>query len=530
MLPHSISAVLTLASAGSEVPDVALYWALPFVALLGCIAVMPLVAGHFWHKNYPYVSAALGALTAIYYLVFLTVDGEHAPARHAWLHEMQEYVSFIALLGSLFIISGGIKIDIRRRAVPITNVLVLLIGAVAANVFGTTGAAMLLIRPFIRINKAHIKAYHVVFFIFLVANCGGSLTPIGDPPLFMGYLKGVPFWWVLEACWPMWITACGLLLIVFFVIDTMNARKFERAHPEDATGKSAVGISGLHNFLWIGLVLIAVFQEGVFETGFSLHALWSREVLMVLAIVGSRLMTRKEIYDANEFSYEPIREVALLFIGIFSTMVPALNWLYHNSEKMPLHSAVQYYFVTGSLSAVLDNAPTYLVFLETKRGNIDKHYEAELGAVRFVAEKRGKGETASDEEIETALKAHPAEPEAGDIKDSVAEVRAAVEYLEKFHPDELKRGQISDDEINLAFLIGHPIMGLYIVAISVGAVFFGSLTYIGNGPNFMVKSIAESSGVAMPSFFGYILRFSLTVALPIYIIVAVVFFILKLGV
>ncbi|MBI1370429.1 MAG: hypothetical protein GC162_17475 [Planctomycetes bacterium] len=197
---------------------------------------------------------------------------------------------------------------------------------------------------------------------------------------------------------------------------------------------------------------------------------------------------------------------------------------------MPLHSAVQYYFVTGSLSAVLDNAPTYLVFLETKRGNIDKHYEAELGAVRFVAEKRGKGETASDEEIETALKAHPAEPEAGDIKDSVAEVRAAVEYLEKFHPDELKRGQISDDEINLAFLIGHPIMGLYIVAISVGAVFFGSLTYIGNGPNFMVKSIAESSGVAMPSFFGYILRFSLTVALPIYIIVAVVFFILKLGV
>jgi Na+/H+ antiporter NhaD/arsenite permease-like protein len=442
---------------------------------------------------------------------------------------MQEYVSFIALLGSLYIVSGGIKIDVRRRGTPMTNATVLLIGAVIANVVGTTGAAMLLIRPYIRINKDHIRPYHIIFFIFLVANCGGCLTPIGDPPLFMGYLKGVPFFWVIQACWPMWAVACLIVLAIFFVIDTMAAKKVARSAPPDAGTGPMVSITGLHNFIFIGLILFAVFQESMFHAGFSLHALWSREILMALAIVGSKLITKAQVYAANEFTYEPIREVALLFVGIFSTMVPALNWLNHNSDKMPLNSAGQYYFVTGSLSAVLDNAPTYLVFLATKQGNIQHHHEAELGAVRFVAEKRAKAETASDAELTAFLAEHHAEP-SPHTEETIAEIRAAVEQLERYHGAELKAGTITDNQINLAFLIGHPVMGLYLVAISVGAVFFGAMTYIGNGPNFMVKSIAESAKINMPSFFGYVIRYSLPILLPTYIVVWVIFFVLKLGV
>ncbi|QNN21192.1 sodium:proton antiporter [Planctomycetales bacterium ZRK34] len=525
---------LLLAAGGGHVPDVALYWALPFALLLLSIATMPLINAHFWHKYYPHVSFVLGTITAVYYLFFYTQAGvESAEAlsmsRSAWLHEMQEYVSFIALLGSLYIVSGGIKIDVRRKATPMTNAAVLLIGAVIANVVGTTGAAMLLIRPYIRINKDHIRPYHIIFFIFLVANCGGCLTPIGDPPLFMGYLKGVPFFWVLLNCWPMWALACILVLAIFYVVDTINAKKATRNAPPDAGEGPAISITGIPNFLFIGLILFAVFQESMFHAGLSIHLLWSREILMGAAIIGSKLITKAKIYLDNEFTYEPIREVALLFVGIFSTMVPALNWLNHNSDKMPLNSAGQYYFVTGSLSAVLDNAPTYLVFLATKQGNIQQHHEAELGAVRFVADKVAKGESATDEQITAYLKEHHAEADV-DLKVAVEEIRGAVDMLDKYYHDAVMAGTLTDNQINLAFLIGHSLMALYLVAISVGAVFFGAMTYIGNGPNFMVKSIAESAKINMPSFFGYVVRYSLPILLPTYLVVWVIFFVLKIGV
>jgi len=442
---------------------------------------------------------------------------------------MKEYVSFIALLGSLYIVSGGIKIDVRRKATPITNALILLNGAVIANVVGTTGAAMLLIRPYIRINRDHIKPYHIVFFILLVANCGGCLTPIGDPPLFMGYLKGVPFFWVLEALWPMWLLCCILLLIIFFVIDSRHATREDRTPPTEEGGSAVVSFTGGHNFFFIGLILFAVFQESMFESGFALATLWSRELLMGYAIVLSKLVTKRELYEANEFNYEPIREVALLFIGIFSTMVPALNWLSHNSDTMPLKTPGQYYFVTGSLSGVLDNAPTYLVFFATKQGNIAHHHEAELSAVRFVADQRADGQDVNDQQIISYLQEHEVESDV-DLKLATQEVRAAVDMVDQYYHEDMMNGTLTDNQINIAFLIGHSAMALYLIAISVGAVFFGAMTYIGNGPNFMVKSIAESAGINMPSFFGYVVRYSLPFLLPVCIIVWLVFFYFKVGV
>lgn len=522
------------------VPNVAWYWMLPFALLLASIAIMPLVSMHFWEHNYPWFAGVLGAITAVYYLFIF--DDPHAPA--AWLHEMQEYVSFIALLGSLYMVSGGIVIHVSRKATPLTNTVLLGIGAVIANIFGTTGAAMLLIRPYIRINRAHIKPYHIVFFIFIVANVGGSLTPIGDPPLFMGYLKGVPFFWVLEALWPMWATAVAILLVVFFILDTReHAKNGREAHEKDA-GR-AVEIFGFSNFLFIGLILFAVFRPSMFE---ALHdnplmLPFSREVLMLAAALGSRFTTKRYIYERNEFTYGPIKEVAILFVGIFSTMVPALNYLNHHSEQMPLHTPGQYYFVTGALSSVLDNAPTYLVFLETKRGSIDAEHDEELAIIRRLIDQKEAGQTIGTETIEREVRAVLEPRPAGDelpaetaeefeqrVQETVLVIQGGIDELRTYHGQELAAGTITDSQINLAYLIGHPISGLFLVAISIGAVFFGACTYIGNGPNFMVKSIAESAGIQMPSFFGYVVKYTLPILIPIYVVIWFVFFVLKIGV
>src|SRR5262245_15844924 len=215
---------LTLAAAGAA-ENVSLLWSIPFVLLLACAATVPLISQKFWHKSYGWFAIGLGVISAGYYFLI-------APSPSSWVHEMQEYVSFIALLASLYIVSGGIYISVARKATPAANCGLLLIGAVLANIVGTTGASMLLIRPYLRMNAGHIKPFHVVFFIFLVANVGGALTPIGDPPLFLGYLYGVPFWWVLEHAKEAWFLTVGVLIALFFVIDTLDHRKWARNKPE----------------------------------------------------------------------------------------------------------------------------------------------------------------------------------------------------------------------------------------------------------------------------------------------------------
>lgn len=491
-------------------PNVHWAWMLPFALLLGSIAAMPLINMHFWEHHYPKFAIVLGTITAAYYLFFFH---DLSSSRSAWFYEMKEYVSFIALLGSLYIVSGGIVINVSRRATATTNTTLLLVGAVIANVVGTTGAAMLLIRPYIRINKAHIKPYHIIFFIFAVANCGGSLSPIGDPPLFMGYLKGVPFFWVLEALWPMWAVCLVVLLTVFFIIDKRDHAKAEREHEKDPG--PAVQIYGFQNFLYIGLILVGVFRPSMFQ---HIHDgdYWllpiSREIMMLIATVASKLSTQPFIYERNEFTYGPIKEVAILFVGIFSTMVPALNYLNLNSEKMPLETPGQYYFITGALSSMLDNAPTYLVFLETKQGQVQKQYEEEIGKLRTLLDEHDAGQV-------------PGRPVGMDDH-----VVAAYDTLLKYNRDKIEQSSVSDTDIRIAMIIGNKDMEVFLIAISIGAVFFGACTYIGNGPNFMVKSIAESAGIKMPSFFGYVFKYALPILIPIYIVIWLIFFVLELGV
>jgi Na+/H+ antiporter NhaD/arsenite permease-like protein len=492
-----------------EAADVPLLWCLPFVGFLAAIALMPFIHRHWWERHYQQVSLALALLVAAYYVV---VRRQPTP----WLHEMREYVSFIVLLGALFVISGGISIRINRKATPAANSTLLLIGAILANVFGTTGAAMLLIRPFLRMNRGHVRPFHVVFFIFVIANCGGALTPIGDPPLFLGYLKGVPFWWTAQHMFAPWLVAVGLIVAVFFVIDWIDHRKIERPHEHD-TGPQ-VHILGLQNFLFIAAVVVAVFRPGTFDvlgdiqdkglTGARLGALiLSRELIMLAAAGASKALTGPAIYTSNDFTYGPIREVAILFVGIFSTMVPALQWLEHNAGKghVRIHTPGQFYFASGSLSSVLDNAPTYLTFLQTRLGELDRAH------VRHAADVLGgmKGQQ--------HLTYDP-----GSIASE--EVRGAVDAMIRHHDADVRAGEIEPSQLEIAFLLGHPRWNVFVIAISAGAVFFGACTYIGNGPNFMVKSIADAAGVKTPGFLEYIVKYTLPVLIPVYVLVWVVFF------
>ena len=408
---------------------------LPFVVMLLSIAFMPFIHLHWWEKNYPKVAVALGAIAVTYYLVFLGQPGRVAEVAH-------EYLSFIALIGSLFVVAGGVHISVRGEATPLRNTIFLGIGAVIANFIGTTGASMLMIRPWIRMNKYRITAFHVVFFIFIVSNVGGALTPIGDPPLFLGYLKGVPFFWTAEYLWMPWLVVVGLLLIVFFVTDTFNFRRAPEVVRELETAHEEFRIDGKRNFFFIAVILAAVFMP----------VPW-REVVMIGAALASWYFTPKQVHEMNHFNLHPVKEVAWLFFGIFGTMIPALDYLQLHSNALGVETPLQFYAFTGILSAVLDNAPTYLTFLAAALGQ--------------------KGLSLGD----------PAD---------VA-----------------------------AFAYSHtPIL----VAISLGAVFFGAATYIGNGPNFMVKAIAQHAKVETPSFFGYVLRFSIPVLLPILILVGWLFF------
>lgn len=419
--------------------DVNPWMILPFAAMLLLIASAPLVFPKWWHHHYPKVAIGLGAITIAYYAF-----GLHQPQRYA--HVAHEYLSFIALIGSLFVVAGGIHINVKGESRPLTNVLFLAIGAVLANIIGTTGASMLLIRPWIRMNKYRITAFHIVIFIFIISNVAGALTPIGDPPLFLGYLKGVPFWWMLEHGWPAWLLAVSLLLIIFYVADTINFRKAPPAIASKMTDDETWKFDGLHNFFFIAAILAAV--------------LWNQalpflvpELIMAAAGAGSFFTTPKTVHQSNDFSFGPIKEVAWLFLGIFATMVPALDYLGQHAADLGITTPLQFYFATGALSAFLDNAPTYLTFLS-----------AELGLHHLNI-------------------------------DSRADVLTSVNADAK-----------------------------HILAISLGAVFFGAMSYIGNGPNLMVKAIADQAKVHTPGFFGYIFKFAIPILLPILILIGFLFF------
>jgi Na+/H+ antiporter NhaD/arsenite permease-like protein len=412
-----------------------LFMLLPFAAMLLAIAAMPFLFKHHWERFYPFWSVALGLLSVAYYLL---VRRDAAPL---W-HTAHEYISFLAMVGSLFVVAGGIHLGVKGEAKPWANVLFLAIASVISNLIGTTGASMLFIRPWIRMNKYRITGFHIAFFIFLVSNVAGCLTPIGDPPLFLGFLKGVPFWWTLQHCWKPWAVGTGLLLAIFFVWDTVNFHRAPKPVRDRETAHETWRFGGLHNLIFLAAILGAVFVK---------RPAFLREGIMFAAAVASWISTPKEIHEANDFTLEPVKEVAWLFLGIFATMIPALEYLQHHAASLGLQSPWQFYWATGLLSGVLDNAPTYLAFLATAFGIYG--LDLNTGMAEFI---RADG----------------------------------------------------------------PVL----TAISVGAVFFGAMTYIGNGPNFMVKAIAERAKVETPGFFGYLLRYALPVLLPVLFLVGILFF------
>ncbi len=459
---------------------------LPFGVLLATIALAPLFFLHWWEKHYPKVAIALGSVTLAYYFFSL----------HDYttvMHTAEEYISFICLVGSLFVVSGGIHIKIKGEATPLANVMFLLFGAVIANVLGTTGASMLLIRPWIRMNKYRITAHHIVFFIFIVSNVGGCLTPIGDPPLFLGYLKGIPFWWVLEKCWPMWMVGIGLLLGIFYVVDMINYRKAPKEVREElAEPPDEWHFEGGVNLFFLGMILVSVFITS---------PKFLREGLMVAAAIGSYFATKRHIHEANHFNFEPIREVAILFIGIFATMMPALAWLQANASSMDSVTPGLFYWGTGLLSGVLDNAPTYLSFLSATFGKFAQTEIVE-GVQALIASNGAGLATLTGPNAEL--------------------IRGAYEGLSE-HFDG-PTSEVTVETIELAVLLGNANLSQYVVAISVAAVFFGANTYIGNGPNFMVKSIADQQKVHAPSFLGYVFKFTIPVMIPVVAGIWLIFF------
>ena len=430
----------------------------PFILLLVMIAMMPLAGKklkRFWERFYPAVSIAAGLVVAAYY-VWLVPGGAH----DVW-HSVKEYVSFIALVGSLFVISGGITITLNGEATPKTNVIFLLFGALLSNAIGTTGASMVLIRPWMRMNRYRLSAFHIVFFIFIVSNVGGALTPIGDPPLYIGYLRGVDFFWVFEHANLPWAFVVASLLGVFYLMDLRSFRKAGARGlvAEKSAARMMCSVRGAKNIGWLLVVVCAVFLPGQVPAPARelLETYFVREIVMVAAAAASYFRTRPEIHAENNFSFEPIREVAFLFVGIFLTMVPALAYLTTHGEEIgaALTTPAHYFFAAGTLSGVLDNTPTYANFFDLIRSLVP-------------------------EEI----------PEA-----------AQVEWMTTS----------SNHEYNL------------LVVAVLGSVFFGALSYIGNGPNFMVKSIAEAAKVKMPTFFGYIFRFSLPILFPVLCLCAMIF-------
>jgi Na+/H+ antiporter NhaD/arsenite permease-like protein len=336
----------------------------------------------------------------------------------------------------------------------------------------------------------------VVFFIFIISNAGGCLTPIGDPPLFLGYLKGIPFWWVLEHCWMIWLVGVGMLLAIFFVVDSRNYRRVPKpVRQELAEPKDQWRAEGLSNLFFLGVILASVFIS---------KPLFLREGLMVASAIGSYLTTKKHVHQANHFGWHPIQEVAILFVGIFATMMPALDYLQLHAGGAGHPTPGLFYWGSGMLSSVLDNAPTYLSFLSATTGA-----SAPPDLILQVQQ----------------LLAAGVPPDLAAISGPNADsIRYAVMGLQKYHAADLAAGQVTSEMIGVCLLLGDPKLNQFIVAVSVGAVFFGANTYIGNGPNFMVKAIAEHQKAHAPTFLGYVFKFTLPVMLPVLLVLWLLFF------
>jgi Na+/H+ antiporter NhaD/arsenite permease-like protein len=415
----------------------------PFTLMLLCIAVLPLAAGHMWehNRNKAILSVVLGVPV---------LAGMARIAPTAIAHTAHEYAAFIILLGALFVIAGGIVVRGTLAGTPGLNTGLLAIGAVLASLVGTTGASMLLIRPLLRANNVRKRIAHVViFFIFVVSNAGGLLTPLGDPPLFLGFLRGVPFLWTLQL-WKEWIFVNGALLALFYVVDSTLFRKEDLATPGDldeiaVKHQIPLQIVGKQNFLFLAGVVGVLLVSGSFRLPLGVQ-----EGGMLLMAVLSWITTPRPLRQENSFTWGPIVEVAVVFAGIFATMIPALQILNARGGELGLQSPAQFFWATGILSSFLDNAPTYLTFASTASGI--------LGT------------------------------DAGSLGQLLASDRGAV----------------------------------LLRAISLGAVLMGANTYIGNGPNFMVKAIAEQGGVRMPGFFGY-MAWSAGILIPLFGLVTWIF-------
>lgn len=444
---------------GEKLP---LWSCVPFACMLLSIALFPLIAPELWHHHFGKISAFWTVILGIPFLVIY---------KNAAFYEIMhiilaDYVPFIILLWSLYTVSGGILLKGSLRGTPAVNVTILIIGAVLASWMGTTGAAMLLIRPFLRANNYRKnRTFMVVFFIFIVANVGGSLTPLGDPPLFLGFLHGVSFFWTLKLL-PHMLTVIAILLVIYFILDSYHYKKEGVKAPEADEVKEPLKLDGIHNFIFLGGIVGAVLMSGMVDWGhwntMGVHRAvqdWARDGILILMGILSMATTSIKIREDNDFTWFPIIEVAYLFIGIFITMIPCLLILkagsngelafLTNAVKLPFH----YFWVTGTLSSFLDNAPTYLTFFNTALGS--------------------------------------------------------------FYPG------ISEAQAVPLLMTENTV---YLEAVSAGAVFFGACSYIGNAPNFMVRSISEEAGTAMPSFFGYIIKYSLVYLIPTFVIVTFIFF------
>lgn len=424
--------------------SVSVWLLIPFIIMLLAIAIAPLVAGKTWEKNSTKLAFVL--LLSIPTSIILISCGLGDELVHQLFYD---YIPFIILLCSLFVVTGGIKLSISSVATPTVNTTMLFIGYALASFVGTTGAAMLLIRPLLEMNHDREHKMHTFFvFIALVANCGGILTPLGDPPLFLLYLRGAPFSWFMDM-YPQWVAIGAVLLTGYYIYDSWRYHRCETIgirphhHYDDEEGFT-INVRGAKNFvLLIAIVLCVAFLNpatipAMGEHDAPIYIKFLREIALLAIIFLSLKMTKRKIREDNHFSWEPITEVAIIFIGIFVTMTPALIYLNANAEMFGLNSAREFFYATGALSSFLDNAPTAVAFYTVAQG----------------------------------------------IESSATELVAGVA------PQILQ-------------------------AISMGAVYFGSMTYIGNGPNFMVKAIAEKEGVRMPSFFGYI-ALALICLLPVY--------------
>lgn len=465
-----------------------IFTVIPFVIILLAIAVLPLVIPHLWESNM--VKAVISIFLALIMGAYLVTLGELGI--EVIVESLKEYYAFITLLVALFTISGGIFVEGDLKATPLTNTLILGIGGILASIIGTTGASVLLIRPLIRTNKERRRTTHIfVFFILIVSNVGGTLLPVGDPPLFMGYLYGVPFFWTLIKLWPIWLTAISTLLLLFFIWDTLAYKHETKADiVKDDQNQTRLRVQGSVNFVLIFGVLMAVvfLKDYKTEHGTIAMAWLQQPVMMGLALLSfvidysSRTRKRKEHEelmiariaaegpteahvrslshyhpitprDKNHFGFAPIIEVAALFIGIFITMIPALCILKARGAETGISQPWQFYWITGGLSSFLDNAPSYATFFALGQG-LTTSLGASAGAVVHAT--------------------------TGPIAESI------------------------------------------LVAISVGAVFFGANTYIGNAPNFMVKAMCEEAKIKMPSFFGY-MAYTTGILVPVLAIVAFIY-------